>query len=186
MIGSGHYVALPGGGFSPVDVSPAGSEAAIREAFSGDAYRYAAAYYEGLAARLRAEPRVDIVGHFDLVAKFNEGGRLFDESDPRYRSAALDALDAVVKKHPRFEINTGAMSRGWRSAPYPAPFLLKRLRARSRPHRPCERQPQRGSAALRFPGGGGARTGLRVYGGRRAFGARLLSGQTIRGLASCF
>ena len=30
--------------------------------------------------------------------------------------------------HPRFEINTGAISRGWRSAPYPAPFLLKRLK----------------------------------------------------------
>lgn len=131
VIGSGHYVPLPGGGFSPVDVSPAESEAAIREAFSGDAYRYAAAYYEGLAARLLAEPHVDIVGHFDLVAKFNEGGRLFSESDPRYRSAALDALDAVAKKHLRFEINTGAMSRGWRSAPYPAPFLLKRLRALS-------------------------------------------------------
>ena len=128
VIGSGHYVPLPGGGFSPVDVSPETAVSAIREHFSGDAFRYAAAYYEGLAARLLTEPRVDIVGHFDLVAKFNEGGRLFDERDPRYQSAALDALEAVAKVHPRFEINTGAISRGWRSAPYPAPFLLKRLK----------------------------------------------------------
>ena len=128
VIGSGHYVPLPDGGFSPADVSPEATEAAIREHFSGDVYRYAAAYYEGLAVRLCAEPRVDIVGHFDLITKFNEGGRLFDEADPRYQAAALDALTAAAKKHPRFEINTGAMSRGWRTAPYPAPFLLKRLR----------------------------------------------------------
>lgn len=95
VIGSGHYVPLPGGGFSPVDVSPETAVSAIREHFSGDAFRYASAYYEGLAARLLTEPRVDIVGHFDLVAKFNEGGRLFDERDPRYQSVALDALEAV-------------------------------------------------------------------------------------------
>ena len=83
VIGSGHYVPLPGGGFSPVDVSPETTISAIREHFSGDAFRYAAAYYEGLAVRLLTEPRVDIVGHFDLIAKFNECGRLFDERNPR-------------------------------------------------------------------------------------------------------
>ena len=31
------------------------------------------------------------------------------------------------KKNRIFEINTGAISRGWRTTPYPAPFLLKRL-----------------------------------------------------------
>ena len=25
-----------------------------------------------------------VIGHFDLVTKFNEGGCMFDESDPRY------------------------------------------------------------------------------------------------------
>ena len=55
--------------------------------------------------------------------------RLFDENDPRYQSAALDALACIAKKCPRFEINTGAISRGWRSAPYPAPFLLKQMHA---------------------------------------------------------
>ena len=129
VIASGHYVPLPGGGFSPVDVSPEIAEHAIRTHFGGDAYRYCAAYYEGLATRILAEARVDIVGHFDLITKFNEGALLFDENDPRYRGAALDALACIAKKCPRFEINTGAISRGWRSAPYPAPFLLKELHA---------------------------------------------------------
>lgn len=129
VIASGHYVPLPGDGFSPVDVSPEIAGHAIRTHFGGDAYRYCAAYYEGLAARISVENRVDMVGHFDLITKFNEDGRLFDENDPRYQSAALDALACIAKKCPRFEINTGAISRGWRSAPYPAPFLLKQMHA---------------------------------------------------------
>ncbi len=128
VIASGHYVPLPGGGFSAADLSPEVTEAAIREHFSGDPYRYAAAYYDGLAERLVQEPRADIVGHFDLITKFNEGGRFFDEAASRYRQAALAALDAAAEKCPRFEINTGAVSRGWRTAPYPAPFLLRRMK----------------------------------------------------------
>ena len=54
VIASGHYVPLPGGGFSPVDVSPEIVEHAIRTHFGGDAYRYCAAYYEGLATRILA------------------------------------------------------------------------------------------------------------------------------------
>ena len=70
------------------------------------------------------------MGHFDLVTKFNEGGRLFDEADPRYLSAAREALDALTGRDVIFEINTGAMSRGYRSAPYPSPALLDFLRDR--------------------------------------------------------
>ncbi len=127
VIASGHYVPLPGGGFSAADLSPEETEAAIRIHFGGDPYRYAAAYYEGLSERLVKEEKVDIVGHFDLITKFNEGGALFSEDDPRYRSAALDALERVFDRCSRFEINTGAISRGWRGTPYPAPFLLKRI-----------------------------------------------------------
>ena len=70
------------------------------------------------------------MGHFDLVAKFNEGGRFFDQDAPRYRRAALEALEAVMGRDVIFEINTGAMSRGYRSVPYPAPFLLEAIRQR--------------------------------------------------------
>ena len=31
---------------------------------------------------------------------------------------------------PIFEINTGAISRGWRTSPYPAPEILKEVRRR--------------------------------------------------------
>ena len=40
---------------------------------------------------------------------------------------ALEAVDAVMEKDVLFEIDTGAISRGWKTKPYPAPFLLKRI-----------------------------------------------------------
>ena len=74
-----------------------------------------------------------IVGHFDLIAKFNEGDRLFDTSHPRYANAALEALDRLAEREVILEINTGAMARGYRSAPYPAPWLLRAMAERKLP-----------------------------------------------------
>lgn len=76
-----------------------------------------------------AERKPTILGHLDLVVKLNRGGRFFDEEDPAYRSLALEALHAADPDATLLEINTGAMSRGYRDTPYPAPFLLREWRA---------------------------------------------------------
>lgn len=68
-----------------------------------------------------------MIGHFDLVTKFNEGGCMFGESDPRYIGPATDALEALAKKDVVFEINTGAIYRGSRLSPYPSAVLLGRI-----------------------------------------------------------
>ena len=46
----------------------------------------------------------------------------------QYRAAALEALAALLERDVIFEINTGAISRGYRAAPYPALFLLEAIR----------------------------------------------------------
>ena len=69
----------------------------------------------------------DIIGHIDLITKFNEDGQMFSVEDPVYRKAALDAVDVLLEKDRFFEINSGAISRGCRITPYPAPFILKEI-----------------------------------------------------------
>ncbi len=69
------------------------------------------------------------MGHFDLLTKFNERRPLYDTAALAYRDAAYAALETLNKAGKIFEINTGAMSRGLRSAPYPAPELLRHLNA---------------------------------------------------------
>ena len=127
-IGSVHTVPADGL-FLSVDESPEAFARHVREHFGGDALSFAEAYYRREAA-VADRTGCDIVGHFDLVTKVNEGGRFFDQDVPRCRRAALEALEAVMARDVIFEINTGAMSRGCRSVPYPAPFLLEAIRAR--------------------------------------------------------
>ena len=55
---------------------------------------------------------------------------LFDMEDPAYLRAGLEAIDALTGKIPFFEVNTGAISRGYRTAPYPAPAFLRAFRER--------------------------------------------------------
>ena len=117
VIGSVHYIRC-GESFIPVDATPEALTDAVRRYFGGDIYALAEAYYEAVACL--AELRPDIIGHFDLISKFNEGGRLFDESHPRYTAAWQQAAERLLQAGIPFEINTGAMSRGYRTAPYPA------------------------------------------------------------------
>ena len=94
--------------------------------FGGDYYAYAEMYYR-TEAELANKFDPDFFGHFDLVTKFNEHGKYFDENHPRYRKAALEALEQLISTGKPFEINTGAISRGYRETPYPAPFLLQEI-----------------------------------------------------------
>ena len=55
-------------------------------------------------------------------------GAFFDETDPAYQAAALEALHAADPKETLLEINTGAMSRNCRTVPYPSDVLLRSLR----------------------------------------------------------
>lgn len=109
-----------------VDWSAAELERCRDERFDGDMLAVAECYYD--AVRQVAAKKPPILGHIDLVTKLNRGGSLFDEESPRYKAAALAALRAVDPAATVLEINTGAIARGYRDVPYPAPFLLREWR----------------------------------------------------------
>lgn len=93
--------------------------------FGGD-QAAAQVYYERVSA-IAQMPEADIVGHFDLLTKYNEREPLYDTAGAAYRDAAFAAMDRLNAAGKIFEINSGAISRGYRSIPYPEPFLLRRL-----------------------------------------------------------
>lgn len=100
----------------------------IEEDFGGDSIEYARAYY-ALAADLPNKMSYDIVGHFDLITKFSEKHPdLINLDSKKYRDAALESLHAVRERREFFEVNTGAISRGHRTTPYPAPFILDEMK----------------------------------------------------------
>lgn len=128
IIGSTHYLKTDDK-YLCVDSSAKITEENVKKYFDGDYLKYAKEYYlqETKVAEL---PRVDIIGHFDLLTKFNEGYKQFDEDDKRYLNLAYECADVLLKKDVPFEINTGAIGRGYRTLPYPNEKILKYIHSK--------------------------------------------------------
>ena len=116
-IGSVHYV-YKNGSFLQVDESAEVITDAVKKFFYGDVYAFCEEYFNTVA-KFSERDDIKIIGHFDLVAKFNDKGALFDENNERYVKAYKSAAEKLVKSGKTFEINTGAISRGYRTDAYP-------------------------------------------------------------------
>ncbi len=125
-IGSYHYFLLKD---EYVGFDRSGQEVArvIDCCFGGNGMAYAREYYANLA-RLPEYGSFDIIGHFDLIAKHSEKFRFYDENSKEYLSYAVQAAECLAGKIPFFEVNTGAISRGYRTTPYPSVPILHELR----------------------------------------------------------
>lgn len=121
VIGSVHYVKA-GDSYIPIDESIADFKAAVDTYFGGDSVSLCEEYFKTVS-RVLEKTNADIIGHFDLVSKFN-GENLFDETDERYISAWKNALDELLKYDKPFEINTGAIFRGYKNFPYPSKEMI--------------------------------------------------------------
>ena len=151
-IGSTHFVPVPG---SSVWSAPAafgthreGSENwdligvdgdigllydQCKQYYGGDFYALSADYYR-FEAMVAARLHPTLIGHFDLITRFNDlsradGGHFLDETSERYLLPARRAMEALVPYGLPFEINCGAVNRGRKRELYPRPELLRYLHA---------------------------------------------------------
>ncbi len=99
----------------------------IDDHFDGNGMAFAKEYYRQLAW-LPDFADCDIIGHFDLITKHRDTINFFDTDTKEYRFAAIEAAEALAGRVPYFEVNTGAIARGYRTTPYPDPFLIKEMK----------------------------------------------------------
>ena len=125
IIGSMHYLNVDG---VPVTIDSKKSFFFnLEKYFCNDALAFSLEYYRCMKD-IYELTGCHIVGHFDIVTKFNEGGCLFDEKNSRYEKSAEETIEVLARKGLIFEINTGSMARGYRSEPYPSRRLLSMIR----------------------------------------------------------
>ncbi len=117
IIASVHYI-IKNDICYPVDHSAKQQLDCVADAFGGNIYDMAKHYFELVIDHARKN-KPDIIGHFDVLAKFS----LMPE-DEKYYDIAKEALKETIKYCDIFEINTGAISRGYRTVPYPDKVLL--------------------------------------------------------------
>ena len=92
---------------------------AVEQYYNGDPYALCEDYFKRVSEIVK-KTGCNLIGHFDLVTKFIEKDPLFDTENPRYKAAWKAACDALLPEKVPFEVNTGAMHRGYRTSPYPS------------------------------------------------------------------
>ncbi len=124
-IGSAHHI-KKGDIYLSVDESAEIERRNVDTLYGGDFDAYCEDYFRAVVECVkRFSPT--FIGHVDLCMKFAEiNGRT---ETPRYLEAARDAITELCKFDIPFEINTGAISRGYRSTPYPSKNLLSMIKS---------------------------------------------------------
>ncbi len=124
LIGSKHYICRDGKSY-PID-SNYGCFSESLALFDGDALAFAEDYYSDFCRYIK-ERKPDIVGHFDLITKFEEKYDSVFLEDEKYLHLAEKYMALAAENDVIFEVNTGAISRGVRTTPYPQERLLYML-----------------------------------------------------------
>ncbi|MBO5008136.1 MAG: histidinol-phosphatase [Clostridia bacterium] len=126
LIGSVHYLKI-GEEYVCFDTDASGVNSVIQKHFNGNGMEYAKEYYRTLA-QLPEFGSFDIIGHFDIITKHSDRKSFFDTTSKEYLNAAFEAVAALKGKIPFFELNTGAIARGYRKDPYPSTDIIKELK----------------------------------------------------------
>lgn len=125
IIGSLHHLGKEYD-YMEIDRSKENTLECVKRYFDFDFYKYAKAYYEK-ESEVCILTHPDVIGHFDLLTKFNEGYNQFSEDNPKYLKYAFESMDCLLEYNVPFEMNTGAIGRGYRTTPYMNPILMKHL-----------------------------------------------------------
>ncbi len=126
MLGSCHYLKM-GNEFVTVDRDAAHNRMITERYFGGDGMKLVKEYYRQLTL-LPARANIDVLAHFDLVAKHIDTVDLFDSESKAYIAMAVEAMEALKKDVPLFEVNTGGIVRGYRKTPYPTLSLIREFK----------------------------------------------------------
>lgn len=126
LIGSVHYV-KNSGRYIHYDTTGEALKKTVQTVYDNDGLKLAADYYSTMAT-LWKYGNFDIIGHFDIIAKQSENGEIFDPSSKEYLKFAFEAIGALKGKIPLFEVNTGAIARGYRKNPYPSIPIIKEFK----------------------------------------------------------
>lgn len=122
IIGSSHYIHVDDRYYSVDDYIKK-----CLAAFQQDTLAMAEAYY-GVFCDYISRRKPDIIGHFDLITKFDEVESPAFLHDPAYCRVAEQAIARAAQSDCIFEVNTGAMARGLRTSAYPGKNLLYALK----------------------------------------------------------
>ena len=121
IIGSCHY-GFHSNNYYPIDSNYDYFKKCLH-AFDNDPLAFAESYYSNFCEYIKIQ-KPDIIGHFDLITKFDEMGKTLFLGNSNYHKIAEKYTKEAIKIGCIFEINTGSIARGLRTTVYPFENLL--------------------------------------------------------------
>jgi len=134
IIGSVHFIPVKNHPrkYLEIDFNPVQMKQIIDEGYGGDSREMIRMYY-GLVREMLLNDPPDILGHLDLVKKFNGENIFFDELESYYCEEIEKTLAVLSKTPTILEVNTAPIYRGLDDEPYPSKPFLKMCRGYSIP-----------------------------------------------------
>lgn len=108
-----------------VDNTPAILMDGLKRIYKDDAKKLICHYFE-CERQMLDECNFSIIGHADLIRKFNGKIHFFDENESWYKEQVKLTAHAIKKAGVIAEVNTGALSRGY-DCIYPSDYFLSLL-----------------------------------------------------------
>lgn len=128
IIGSMHFVKY-NGAYHCIDHNEKCFVETVNNVFGGDFCKVYELYYEQIA-QIVDITNANIIGHFDIITKYNRNDKYFDTTSERYKTAYKKAVDVLAKKGAYFEVNTGMIARGHKDFPSPNKEICDYIRER--------------------------------------------------------
>ena len=125
LIGSIHFL-FQREGLVAVDYKPEILQLGAEKHYKNDMRALIGDYF-ALQKEMLERGDFALLGHPDLIRKFNEKQPFFSENEDWYKSCLKEMAKAVARKGIATEINSGAISRGYLSEPYPSEYFLTLL-----------------------------------------------------------
>jgi len=117
---------------SYIDESQQDFKRGIEKYYLGDVQAFIKDYYQGIESMVRIfEP--DILGHIDLIKKYNQYNYFFNENDNWYQETVGACLEGIVGTKTHIEINTGTNMRIPGVGRYPSDWMIPEMKNRNIP-----------------------------------------------------
>ncbi len=113
------------------DLSEEEFNGVTEEVFGGEIKKFCKFYFQ-LIKELVQLNKFDILGHCDLIKKFNKEEKYFSQSEDWYQKLIEEVLDDVVKTRIIVEVNTAGLDRPVAET-YPSGWIVKELVRRNIP-----------------------------------------------------
>ena len=125
FIGSIHYIKqFEDGTHFNYDESASKFDLGLQQIFSGNIRQLVTYYYTQICTMIEMH-QPPVIGHIDLIKKFNKDNRYFNENEKWFVDAARPALELAKKHDLIIEINTKGRAKGTCQTLYPGPGILK-------------------------------------------------------------